>query len=210
MAQGDPTTAQVYPSFVVNGIKWLTTVEDTRPVKVTTTKESFSQGEPVQFVGQVYDASARPVDDAQLRVAARSGSTVLEADLRPIGNGRYEGVLEGAGQGDYTFSATATLNGAALGEDKGRFSVGDLNLEFQDTRMNAELLRQLADRSGGRYLEPNQINDLDAALTSQSSFAPNVQQQQREIELWNWRTVLLILILLLAVEWFLRKRSGML
>ncbi len=210
MAQDDPSTAQLYSSFIVNGIKWLTTVEDTRPVKITTTKESFSQGEPVQFVGQVYDASARPVDNAQVRVTARSGGTVLEADLRPIGNGRYEGSLEGASQGDYAFTGTATLNGAALGEDKGRFSVGDLNLEFQDTRMNAELLRQLADRSGGRYLEPNQINSLDEALTSQASFAPNVLHQQQEIEVWNWRTVLIILIVLLAVEWFLRKRSGML
>jgi hypothetical protein len=210
MAQGDPATASIYSSFLVNGIKWLTTVEDTRPVKVTTTKESFSQGEPVQFVGQVYDASARPVDDAQVRITARQGSTALEADLRPIGNGRYEGTLEGAGQGDHTFTAIATLNGVALGEDKGRFSVGDMNLEFQDTRMNAEILRQLADRSGGRYLEPSQINDLDVALASQASFAPNVQQQQREIELWNWRTVLVVLILLLAAEWFLRKRSGML
>lgn len=210
MAQGDPSTAPLYSSFLVNAVKWLTTIEDTRPVKVTTTKESYSQGEPVQFVGQVYDASARPVDDAQVRVTAKSGSTVLEADLRPIGNGRYEGSIEGAGQGDYTFTGSATLNGAALGEDKGRFSVGDLNLEFQDTRMNAELLRQLADRSGGRYLEANEINDLDAALASQASFVPNVQHQQKEIELWNWRSVLIILIVLLAAEWFLRKRSGML
>jgi hypothetical protein len=210
MAQSDPSTAQLYSSFLVNGIKWLTTIEDTRPVKVTTTKESYSQGEPVQFVGQVYDASARPVDDAQVRVTARHAGTALEADLRPIGNGRYEGAVEGAGQGDYTFTATATLNGTALGDDRGRFSVGDLNLEFQDTRMNAELLRQLADRSGGRYFEPDQINDLDGVLASHASFAPNVEQTQREIELWNWKTALIMLILLLGVEWFLRKRSGML
>jgi len=210
MTQGDPSTAPLYASFLINGIKWLTTVDDTRSVKVTTTKESFSQGEAVQFVGQVYDASARPVDDAQVRVTARHEGTALEADLRPIGNGRYEGAIEGAGQGDYTFTGTATLNGAALGDDRGRFSVGDLNLEFQDTRMNAELLRQLAERSGGRYLEPEEFDNLDAALASQDSFAPNVQHQQRELELWNWRTVLIVLIVLLALEWFLRKRSGML
>ena len=210
MAQGDPSTAQLYSSFLVNSIKWLTTVDDSRPVKVTTTKESFSQGEPVQFVGQVYDASAQPVDDAQVRILARHEGTVLEADLRPIGNGRYEGTLEGAGQGDYSFTASATVNGTALGDDRGRFSVGDLNLEFQDTRMNMELLRQLADRSGGRYFEPEQINDLDTSLASQSSFTPNIQHQNREIELWNWRTALIVLIVLLALEWFLRKRSGML
>jgi hypothetical protein len=210
MAQGDPSTAQLYSSFIVNGIKWLSTVDDSRPVKIATTKESFSQGEPVQFVGQVYDASARPVDEAQVRVSAKHGGTVLETDLRPIGNGRYGGTLEGCGQGEYTFTGLATLNGTALGEDKGRFSIGDLNLEFQDTRMNAELLRQLADRSGGRYLEPKQINDLDGVLASQSSFAPTVQHQQREIELWNWRTALIILIGLLGMEWLIRKRSGML
>ena len=210
MAQGDPLTAQLYSSFITNAIKWLTTVDDSRPVKIITAKESYSQGEPVQFVGQVYDASARPVDDAQVRILATHEGAVLETDLRPIGNGRYEGALEGAGQGEYAFTGTATVNGAALGEDKGRFWVGDLGLEFQDTRMNAELLRQLADRSGGRYLEPGQINDLDAVLASQASFAPNIQRRQQEIELWSWKTALIVLIGLLALEWFLRKRSGML
>lgn len=210
MAQADPSTAQLYSSFIVNAITWLTTPEDSRPVKIATTRESYSQGEPVQFVGQVYDASARPVDDAQVRVTARREGSVLETDLRPIGNGRYEGTLEGAEQGDYTFTGSASLNGTTLGDDKGRFSVGDLDLEFQDTRMNAELLRQMADRSGGRYLEPEQIATLDELLASQASFAPNVLEQRREIELWNWRTVLILLIVLLAVEWFLRKRSGML
>jgi hypothetical protein len=210
MAQGDPLTSQLYSSFVINSIKWLTTIDDTRPVKITTTKESYSQGEPVQFVGQVYDAAARPVDDAQVRLVAKHGAAALETDLRPIGNGRFEGALEGTDQGEYTFTGTATLNGAVLGEDHGKFSVGDLGLEFQDTRMNAELLRQLADRSGGRYLEPDQINDLGRALASQSSFTPAIQQRQQEIEVWNWKAALILLIGLLTVEWFVRKRSGML
>jgi len=31
-----------------------------------------------------------------------------------------------------------------------------------------------------------------------------------EIELWNWKYLAGLVILLFAVEWFIRKRSGML
>ncbi|MEK9136674.1 MAG: hypothetical protein AAB393_06080, partial [Bacteroidota bacterium] len=67
MTQTTPQAEGVLSIFLSNSIKWLTSREDSRPVKVATTKESYTQSEPVEFIGQVYDASAQPVDNAQLR-----------------------------------------------------------------------------------------------------------------------------------------------
>lgn len=210
MAQGSPQTEKLLATFLANSIRWLTTRDDDRPVKVTPSKEAFSQGEPVEFVGQVYDASARPVENAQLRVVAKHEGRSFETILRPIGNGRYEGVLEGLVQGDYTFTAGATQDAQSLGEDRGRFSVGELDLEFQDTRMNAQLLRQLAARSGGAFFLPSQLQELRRALEALPSFTPRELRTTEEFELWNWKYMLALVVLLLAVEWFVRKRSGML
>ncbi|MBX2990650.1 MAG: hypothetical protein KF749_05720 [Bacteroidetes bacterium] len=210
MAQGNPQTEKLFATFLSNSIRWLSTRDDSRPVKVTPLKPEFSQGEPVEFVGQVYDASANPVENAQVKVAAEHEGKQFETTLRPIGNGRYEGTLEGLDKGDYTFKSVATIDGQALGEDRGRFTVGELDLEFQDTRMNVQLLRQLAARTNGEFLLPSQISGLPSRINSLASFAPREVHDAREFELWNWKYMLALVVLLFAVEWFVRKRSGML
>ncbi|MEO8167600.1 MAG: hypothetical protein ABI623_05080, partial [bacterium] len=211
MAQGVPETEKLLATFVFNSIRWLTTRDDNRPVKVTPTKTAFTQGEPIEFVGQVYDASANPVENAQLKLVARQqGNPSAETNLRPVGNGRYEGTLEGLGEGDYSFKAVASSDGQPLGEDNGRFSIGELALEFQDTRMNVQLLRQLAVRTGGEFSTPADFTDIFSKLKNLPSFVPRDIHQTREFELWNWKYMLALVVLLFAVEWFIRKRSGML
>lgn len=210
MTQGTPETEHLLSAFLANCVKWLTTEDEARPVKVVTTKESYTHGEPVEFVGQVYNATAQPVDNAQIRIAIRRGDEEVTTVLRPIGSGRYEGSVEGLGQGDYTFKATAQTEGTTLGGDNGRFSIGELDLEFQDTRMNAQLLRQLAHRTGGRFYTPQDISNLAQDITGQSSLVAREATHVRSFELWNWRYSLAILVAFFATEWFLRKRSGML
>lgn len=210
MAQGNPDTEQLLSSFLSNAVRWLTTLEESKPVKVSTTRELYTRGEPVEFVGQVYDASALPVDNAQLRVTVQQEGQEFESLLRSIGNGRYEGTMDGLTEGDYTFRGSASLDGQTLGEDRGRFVVGELNLEFLDTRMNAQLLRQLAFRTGGKYFTPENPGELASALSSLSSFGEREVRDTTELELWNWQYTLSLIITLFAIEWFIRKRSGML
>ncbi|MBI5473300.1 MAG: hypothetical protein HY961_13230 [Ignavibacteriae bacterium] len=210
MAQGTPETGRLLATFLANSVRWLTTREDNRPVKVTPTKDAFTQGEPVEFVGQVYDANADPVENAELKVTAKREGKDYTTTLRPLGNGRYEGVIEGLGEGDYAFAASANLEGQPLGTDAGRFSVGELALEFQDTRMNAQLLRQIAGRTGGKFYTPETFADLANELRNTPAFAPKEIQTAQEFELWHWKYMLAIVVLLFAIEWFIRKRAGML
>ncbi len=76
--------------------------------------------------------------------------------------------------------------------------------------MNATLLSQIANRSGGRYLSPAELPALSGILGTLPYFGPRDVTRVQELELWNWQYTLAIIILLLALEWFLRKRSGML
>ena len=210
MTQGDPTTQNLLSSFLANSIRWLTNREDNRPVRVVPSKDSYMQGEPVDLLGQVYDASAQPVDNAQLHIFLRHGESEVETVLRPIGNGRYEASVDGLEEGDYVYRAVARSDGQPFGEDNGKFSIGEVNLEFQDTRMNAALLRELAYRTGGRYLAIAEFKDLGGILRTLPSFTPHELSRTKVIEIWNWQYTLAMIILLLALEWFIRKRSGML
>lgn len=210
MSQDAPATATLFSSLLVNTVKWLTTPEDKRPVHVIPSQEAFSQGQPVEFTGQVYDQEARPVENAALKVVAQQHDLIFETDLRPLGGGRYEGSMEGVPEGEYLFRAPAMLNGVKLGEDGGRFSVGEMDLEFQDTRMNSSLLRQLAYRTGGNYIGPGGLGALDSILSTRPAFAGRTVVHASELELWHWQWLLAALIALFAGEWILRKISGML
>jgi hypothetical protein len=198
-----------YPGLVDNLLRWLTTREDDRPVRVRPVQPLFGEGEAVQFTGQVYDESLDPIPDAsvEVEVTAPDGSTSPYA-MRPVGSGRYVLNAGTLPEGDYTFTATAGRAGATLGEDRGAFAVGALALEFRDTQADAGLMRQIARRSGGAVVAPEEIPALQAQLEA-GGFGPRVVEQEHETELWELAWLLAVVIALLAAEWVLRKRSGM-
>jgi hypothetical protein len=210
MAQGSPGTEGILSGFLGAAVRWLTTRDDDRPVKTLTTRDQYTQGEPVEFLGQVYDVTSAPVDNAQMTVTVEQQGREFTTQLRGIGNGRYEGVMEGLAPGEYSYRSAAALDGQPLGEDRGKFSVGELDLEYIDTRMNAPLLRQLAARTGGAAFTPAELGGLSAVLASLPSFTSREVRHVTTLELWNWRWLLGAIVVLFGTEWFVRKRSGML
>lgn len=210
----------VFATFLDNGLRWLTTNDQGKFVRIKTTRELYANGEVVEFTGQVYDRSYNPVDNADVRVtiagAAAGGSrqsTPREILLSALGGGRYTAQVQGLAQGEYSFSGVAALNNQPYGSDEGRFSVGELNIEYQNLRMNAALLRRMAERTGGRFFTAQQVIQNPQALTDALTKAPNFKArpvtERTEITVWNRPWLLAIAIGLFALEWFTRKRSGM-
>lgn len=203
---GVSKTNRVYDGFVRNTVRWLTTQEDSKLVRVTAHKEIYRSGEQVNFTAQVYFEDYRPVDGAEVVVQLTGGKDVQELTLRNLGDGRYEGSFRVLNGGDYQFTGTAHLQGRVLGRDSGRFSVEAFNLEYQNTRMNEDLLKRIAAESGGAFYTPNDLLNLENEL----HFQPKYLTSTNEWEIWNRWPVLLTCILLLSAEWFIRKRKGML
>jgi hypothetical protein len=133
----------------------------------------------------------------------------IQADLHSLGGGRYEGAVEGLPPGEFTFRAIATRGGHEFGRDTGSFLVGGLNLEFLDTRMNAEVLQQLAYRTAGGYLACRDAGRLREMLGSLKSLSPSDEQKTEALELHRLPFMLVLVIALFSAEWIIRKRSGM-
>lgn len=204
------SAAPLYPSLVSNLVQWLAAREDDRPVRVRPVQPHFAGGEEVSFSGQVYDESLRPVDDAEVAVEVTApDGTRFPYRMQAVGNGRYMLDAGTFPEGAYAYRAAASRDGAVLGEDAGEFSVGGLTLEYKETRANAALLRQIAERSGGAFLGVSDEVALDERLTSLAGFEPLIVEETRETELWQLSTFLFLVMGLLATEWFLRKRSGL-
>ncbi|MCG8608560.1 hypothetical protein MJD09_26685 [bacterium] len=199
-------TNESYRTFVQNTIRWLTTLEDSKLVRVASNKEIYRSGEEVKFTAQVYFEDYQPVDGAEVSVRLSGTKGTQDLSLRNIGDGRYDGsfqVLEG---GDYQFTGTAHLQGRVLGRDTGKFFVEEFSLEYQNTRMNEELLKRIASESGGVYFTSDDFTGLHDKL----SFPEKHLVIRSEFEIWNKAPLLIACLVLLGLEWFIRKRKGML
>ena len=210
LAQDNPQTEQFLPLFLSNAVRWLTTKEDDKRVRIVPVKETFTTAEAAEFSAQVYDEQSRPVDNAEVRVELDHGTEKLQLDLNAVGSGMYEGSVSGLAEGDYSFSGKASADGRALGEDRGKFSVGQVNVEFIETKMNKQLLEQLAYRTGGTYSGVASSDNIARDIAAGAKLESNVILETSEIEVWNWKYLAGFIVLLFAAEWFLRKRSGML
>ena len=173
-------------------------------------KRIYTAQDAVEFTAQVYDDNYQPIEDAHIEVHVQNGSETNPIVLNALGSGQYQSEFESLREGEYKFTATVTANGAAIGSDQGTFSVGGLNAEFLETRMNKPLLQQIAAQTGGRYYDSNNFGSLANDVTTLPNFKPRDVSKSTEIEIWNSRWMLALVISIFTFEWFLRKRNGML
>jgi hypothetical protein len=109
--------------------------------------------------------------------------------------------------GNYRYSATVNINGKAYNE-KGEFSVSEMNIETIDIIANHQLLYQLANDHYGEMFYPDQLEALLHSIQNRDDIKAVSYTQKRYIELINLKWLMLLIIGMLAVEWFVRKRSG--
>ncbi len=210
LAEGLGGSPEFLKLFTGNSVRWLTIREEDKKFKVITSKEIYSSGEPVELLAELYDDSYQPVDNASIKVTLRSEAQSYDVSLNFIGAGRYAANVEGITEGDYRFSALAEKEEVKYGEDNGRFTVGESNLEFNNIRMNAPVLKQLAEKTGGEFYTINDYEKVVENIIGDRNFVRSEITKKSEFQLWNIYYTLCVIIILLALEWFIRKKSGML
>jgi hypothetical protein len=200
----------LFDRFIISSVKWLNTSEDQKQVKISTSKKIYSLGEQVELSAQVYDETFNPVSDAELNISISGNNQGYEILLSSVGNGLYEGTFETSTPGDYSFSGEAKLQNNLLGKDNGSFNIGEIDIEIINPRMDFEFLSSLAERTDGEYFHHNNYSELFSTLKKINENASKEKIETSEINLWTNEWLMAIVILLLGLEWFLRKRAGML
>jgi hypothetical protein len=152
--------------------------------RLTIRPEEFvaGRGKAVTFVGRVSDESYRPVPGVEVEVVVTSGG----GDSRRLDlsgeEGILRGVLDGLAPGRYRYVGTARARGQVLGTVDGRFAVDSLGTEMERLEADHEALHRLARASGGRVWNPDSLESLGEVM---------------------------LIVLLAALEWFLRRRRGL-
>ena len=205
-----PKGLDLFDSFIVNSLRWLKASEEQKLVKVKSSKKNFSQGERIEFSGEVFDESLNPISDAGIKIRISSDKNKYETDMQNVGPGLYEGSIIINETGDFSFSAEAMTDARILGKDNGSFNIGEIDIEMTNPVMNYQFLNLLAIDTGGEFFFPDDYSPLLNILKELKINSSKEKVVTSEINLWSDTWMLIIAILLFSLEWFIRKRNGML
>jgi len=205
LLQDDPVRETFFRSLVDRGIRWLVSREDLQRIHIKPQQQVYQLGEMVEFSGQVFDEFYREVNDAEVNVVIRGDSFQIE-DIIPNQGGYYAYRTASIPSGIYEYKIKATSGERFLGEVRGKIAVEQLELEWQETVANISLMQQLAGNTGGQHWRVKEfLENMD-----QFRFTEQTQLLAHELVIWNNYYWLVAIISLLALEWFLRKRWGLL
>lgn len=199
----------LFDSFINSSIQWLNVHENQKQLNVKTSKKIYAIGEPIDFLGSAYDESFNPVENAEIKVVLKMQKDSKEFLMESIGNGQYQSLLSELSSGNYSFTAVGKIANKTIGQTKGIFSIGELNLEKMVTKQNLDLLQSYAGLSGGKLINLDEQNRLIKTVNDLTNKSKKIKTDNFEIKLWSKEIALIILILLFAVEWFLRKKAGL-
>ncbi len=205
MMRGFDRDADVLNHLLINTIRWLETDRSDNLVRVDMEKTNYNFGEPVEVSVDVFDDNLNAVDDAQvdITIKAQPPQTVIAT---PNGDGNYSATMQPSQPGDYAMNVTATWQGRTLGSEDALFSVGEYSAELSDLQAQHVVLKALAQTTGGTFVPA----DSAALLLTNINGTPRTITATVDQALWNNKFILFFILLFLTLEWFLRKRKGML
>lgn len=206
---GSDSVPSVLEGFVSNSLRWLAASDNERRVRIAAEKRLYGTDETIRIAGQVYDESYEPLSDARVSATVQGPDGEERVTLAPMGNGQYQATLGRRAPGEYSVVGVASMGNRDIGRDASAFSVGDLGPEFAEPSLNAELLRALASRTGGVFRTSREAASIVDDIRKNSSFEPRTIAEDRDTPLWQVPWILAAALAAFALEWFIRKRSGL-
>ncbi|MCK4385474.1 MAG: hypothetical protein KAW52_04340 [candidate division Zixibacteria bacterium] len=197
-----------YQKLWNNSVRWLITREDMDIINIFTDKKIYKSGERINFCAKIFDQNYQKIKDAsvllKIKGEAEADSEMLSLSLDQMGD--YRGILRSLSPGKYLFEGEVFRDETKVGSKKGEFTVEEYSLEDADLSTDFDLLKKMAEVSGGKFYEKDQIGNLVTDL----ELAEKQEERTKEIQLWNHPILLILFIGCLSAEWAIRKRAQLL
>ncbi len=187
--------------------KWLTTAPK-ELMKLDIPKTTYALKEPVVIEVTATDPQFQPTNNAKIRaIVVDDTGKRRELKLEQVlgKDGLYTARFIPNRYGEYTVTAIGTLEGENLGDQQTLFEVKTSYAEFSNAELNTELLKTLADGSGGKYYTV----ETAAQLVNQIPLVESATSKITDVDIWDMPLIFGALLLFLGMEWFLRKRGGL-
>lgn len=195
--------------FLTKLFQWLTITDEFAKVRIKPTKSKYFKTERVVFNGQIYDESLNPIENAKVVVRINKGKEFFETELTPVSGGLYSADVGYFAEGDYTYIGEAFLGNRSLGKVSGKFTVERSNLELVDFRSRFDFLRYISRATGGKFFLWTEMEELKKEMNN-LFLDERIITSKKETNLWNSLPLLIVSVVLFSVEWFIRRKSGLL
>jgi hypothetical protein len=87
--------------------------------------------------------------------------------------------------------------------------VGETLTEFTDAGQKVNLLKDIAAKSGGRYLTAEDVSEITGDVKRLARKMKRDETVYETHDIWDTPLLFALLALSLSVEWFLRRRAGL-
>lgn len=168
----------------------------------------FAPGERVEFTVGANSAAGQPLPQAEFKAELIRPDGTTESLRLVRRDGQTAGsIRDTAASGDYTIRVSAADGGTAVGTTQTRFLVFEQDMELDNPAADADTLETLAATTGGERIAPEQLPRLIERLAEKTKDLE--VKRETKATFWDTWSFLFALVGLLSVEWFLRKRWGL-
>ncbi len=196
----------VLDELILKLVQLLSAKDDKRKFRVYPVRDDLFASDRIEFEAEVYnDLYERVVNQPiELRVTDQAGQTRKFSFVTGPGSSRFSiGTLP---QGIYQYETSTQLAGQRA-RSRGEFKVDKLALEALNVTADHNLLRTLAERSGGTFLPVGELSTLADYFQAQRP-RDIVRSSEERREIIELRWLFFVLLALVSVEWFVRKYTG--
>ncbi len=192
-------------------LRWLA-VSAPQRISINFDREFYNVGDQVNVTATVLDEEFEPDNDATLWMQTTTPldqitDTPMEWDISEDGVYRSSFTVQEEGVFNLLVdvASSAGESGTDASEKRAAFVVTPSLREFTDAGMDAGLLSRIAEASGGRYFNLNNVSNLAGTV----EFTPNAYSRQVQIDLWDRPWLLGLLIAMLCLDWVTRRMKGL-
>jgi hypothetical protein len=198
----------IIPSWWRRTAHWLSLPGLENRVDIHPEDYVVARGEKVTFVARVTDERYEPLSGVEVTVAlSPSAGSGLEEKTLPLRGeeGFYSGIVEDLAPGRYRYQGTARDASGVLGTVDGVVAVDSLGTEMERLEADHEILERIAAVSGGAFWMPDSLDGLSAAFGTLAQ----KEEERVQLALWDHPFIFILFVVLASLEWFLRRRRGL-
>ena len=212
IAVGNRESPQNHLKLIRQAVRWLAQEPSFEQVQIQPLPVS-RPGEKIGIKLRVLNNDFTPTRQAavQLRVIGPEGEPTLLPATAESEEGEYSADYTPTQEGDYRIEAEASLGGKTLGKARTGFEVAFKYDEIDDGRPRMDLLKQIAATSKGEFFPIGNFNEksLETIAAKLESHAPSQIVEQRQTRLWSTLWPFSIILALLSIEWWMRRKWGL-
>ncbi len=192
----------VISKFWQNTIRWLGTRFENDRIEVTTERPIYRAGTTVIFNGYLTGGLADLDQSCNLSVEIDNGEFV-NLKLQP--NGGFLGRWLAPPGGEYSYQSFASCGDILLEGGRGRVVVDNYSVEWAELRGNIPLLESIAEITGGSVVPLSKASNLFQYLDFVHDVIPEIYVFRPSVN----SMALFLIVTLLVIEWWIRRRVGM-